>query len=80
MSVSQPGGVTSGQVLGNGTRRVVVTATRAQLNAMLRASEGLTWQGSAADPAITSIGLELRSLSNGALLEQDKTTFRTNAT
>jgi hypothetical protein len=46
LSTSVAGGLTAGQVTGNGTASVTINATMAQLNATLAATDGLVYQSS----------------------------------
>jgi arylsulfatase A-like enzyme len=68
-------GIAASQVTGNGTNHVEITGTRAQINAVLRASPQLQ-----APPAVTSkpVVIDLKLWASSALLEHSTTTLRIN--
>lgn len=71
---AEPGGVTASQIIGNGTNRVELTGTRAQINTTLRASTRLRVPTIAAGSKLV-VDLKLRPLSSDTVLEHSTTTL-----
>lgn len=75
VSTSALNGVPAGQVQGNGTNNVVLTGTRAQINATLQALPQVQVPGT---PKSTSLVVDLKLLAGSTLLEHSITTLRIN--
>jgi Ca2+-binding RTX toxin-like protein len=73
LSPSEAGGVPAGQILGNGTNRIELRGTRAQINVTLRAAARLHIPTTATSSKLV-VDSKLRSLT-GSLLDHSTTTL-----